>query len=96
MKFPSWEEFKEKTSKFESFLDDKRKEFRDNIQGFKDKHQTADEIITTAVRLLPSPFNAIAEAIYKGQRVQTNKNLSMLRNILKRSKDLERNIMGNC
>ncbi len=66
MPSPSWSEFKEKTGKFEKFLDEKKEYVRRNIQGFKDKHQTVDEIITTGVKFLPSPFDKIAEAVYKG------------------------------
>jgi tetratricopeptide (TPR) repeat protein len=64
--FSSWNEFKEKAGKFGKFLDKKRGDFRQNVQGLKDKHQTIDEIITTGVKFLPSPFDKIAEAVYKG------------------------------
>jgi fructoselysine-6-P-deglycase FrlB-like protein len=56
--FPSWEEFREKAKKFEEYIDKKRREVRHDIQAFKDKHQTVDEIITTGVKFLPSPYMA--------------------------------------
>jgi hypothetical protein len=64
--FPSWSEFKEKAKKFEEFLDEKRNNVRQTVQGFKNKHETIDDIITTGVKFLPSPFDKIAETIYQG------------------------------
>lgn len=57
MKFPTWNEFKEKWNNTE-------KEVRNKIQEFKDNHELLNKAIKTTISFLPSPFNDIASNIY--------------------------------
>lgn len=57
MKFPTWTEFVEKTSKFE-------KTFQSKIEEFKENHPLLDKFIQKSLPTLPPPFNIIAENIY--------------------------------
>jgi hypothetical protein len=57
MKFPSWNDFKEKWNKTE-------REIKEKITNFKDNHELVVKAIKTSISFLPSPFNTIAQGIY--------------------------------
>lgn len=62
MLFPSWDEFILTVSKFQHEINNV---INKRITNFKDNHPLSDKSIKTAIRFLPSPFDAIAETIYE-------------------------------
>lgn len=61
MKFPQWSEFIQKVSDFEKLMVE---EIGSKVSAFQSDHPALDKAFRLGIRLLPPPFDAIADVIY--------------------------------
>ena len=79
MEFPSWKELTEKKRLFDQAIDN---QLSKKVKGLSDKDQIVSLAFETSVRVLPSPFDAIAESIYASVEGYGKEKLSEVRKFL--------------